>query len=143
MLSNIYFRTVTFDNVKNEIKIVMLNSSHFKKELGKYLLQNRYKSKIDGNYVQEAMSIYLNKCIKEKEKDKDKINIGFISMSIIWNYDGYSDKVWYTVSFANEDLNLKTSFKEKIENEKDIFGDFEEIDERFVFTTKGNCVLFH
>lgn len=160
MLSTIYFRNVMVlmdnteivdsktnsdENLKN-VNIVLLNSAQYQNELGKYLLQIRYKS-LDNKFIQEATSIYLNKCIKD-----NKINIVTSpqDMSVIWSYDGYSDKTSHTVTFNDNQASdikliiyLKKYLKKRIKQLGDICSNYEETEDRIVFTTNSLKMLFH
>lgn len=93
-------------------KIVMLNSSHYKKELAKYLLQIRYKDS-SGKTVQECASIIKN-------RDGTICNDNY-EISCVWNYDGYKNCKHYTLYCNNPEL--YEPLKNKLSNSQ--FNNFE------------------
>lgn len=126
LLNNIYFCNLNDDS---KTRIVLLNSYHNKKALGKYLLQKRYT--INDVDVQECMSI------KKKYTSNDVCNL-----SVIWHYDGGHDKIWYTVTFnvMNKEYDELHEYLSILLFDKD---DCMLINAScFVFTTRGNKCYF-
>lgn len=123
LLDNIYVKESSFLNEN----IVYLNVTHCKKQMGKYLLQNRYFNEETKKHVQECVSILHN---RQKYKQKyDNINL-----SCIWNYDGEHDKNWFSVCWCDDYPNVE-SLSNKLRNEND----FQQInsDKRIIFSRKG------
>ena len=84
------------------------------------------------------------------EYNQNKDVISPLDISVIWNYDGYSDKTWHMITFNENQssdfkliISLKKYFKEQIEQSPDIFGDYEEVNEKIVFTLKSLNIFFH
>lgn len=94
LLKNIYFQEFTLDGTK--VNIVLLNSPICRREIGKYLLQEKFVK--DGQSVQEAVFIrHLN---EEKELEVMPIHI-----SGIWYSDGESfDYHWTLADFFDSAL---------------------------------------
>jgi uncharacterized protein len=91
LLENIYTGCYTIDNI--DYHVVYLNSSHFKHQLAKYLLQTRYTT-TDNQQIQECVSIMTKMKITSVKSVYD--------MSIVWNYDGFRNCTWMTVCFKND-----------------------------------------
>jgi hypothetical protein len=168
VLTNIYFKPFTYFNGEliETTRIVLLNTQHFKKHLGKYLLQQRYvykKKGADGvifsKSIQECTSIEFNRTKKAKKhnagglinNDNDpNFNIEnsiCCDMSIVWNYDGENDKIWYTINFNKHNptkiplLNKYICDKIKADvNLGDI--DINKTNDTIIFTTKGFNMYF-
>jgi oligoribonuclease NrnB/cAMP/cGMP phosphodiesterase (DHH superfamily) len=108
--------------------VVYLNCTHNRKQIGKYLLQTRYHDEVLGENVQECCSILRN---------VTKDNTFFVSCNIscVWNYDGFNNVTWFSISWTD---------KQNVDNLKDALAkenDFQYIhnDKRILFTRKG-CV---
>ena len=96
-LSSVYIRHLELDCV--QYNIVLLNSNMHYRELGIYLLQNRYDN------IQEGISIYMNNNdYKNVELDN---NIITLHVSVIWHYDGYNDKTQHCLTFNDNTDNHK------------------------------------
>ena len=121
-LPNIYSGVLKMGD--RNYNIVYLNSSHFKRQLSRYLLQTRYKDK-SGNTVQECVSIMSNR------KTNSVIPEPKYELSAIWNYDGGANMTWYTVSYVDPSL------KEFLLGEFKGYKNFEMINGSFVFSIEG------
>lgn len=93
LLNNIYIISHVIDGIVYDT--VYLNSSHYKDQLSKYLLQTRYT--IKDQDIQECTSIMM----KRNKKN------GEVKISIIWNYDGINDCTWYTIYTKDRILKIK------------------------------------
>lgn len=97
-----YYKTYfILDNIEFEkydnVNIVNLNSSHYKYELAKYLLQKRTENK-DGTIIQECSSI---------RKNRDKINDEILcQVSVVWNYEGYDNCTYYNIQCNNNRIEI-------------------------------------
>lgn len=140
VLNNIYLRSLRFDD--QYIYIVCVNSSQYKNELGKYLLQQRYKTK-SNNIVQECVSILRNQDYQTNKVNNNIENTpDFCHMSVVWHYDGPNDKTWHTLTFSDNFNNytefdrLKEFMHDVMSNPKRVV-DYEYFDDKCVFTTSG------
>jgi oligoribonuclease NrnB/cAMP/cGMP phosphodiesterase (DHH superfamily) len=127
LLENIYFGQ--FDYLGNKLDVVYLNTTHHRKHIGKYLLQERSK---DGDVsLQQCSSIYRNKY-------GDKTFNKYCAFSCVWNYDGLNDKTWFSLLWNDVTL-YDTNTSEIV---KYLFGKFDDYnyidsDKRIIFTRKG------
>jgi len=123
LLDNIYLQTTD-----DGLNIVYLNTTHNRKHIGQYLLQQRAVEKFEGTdrVVQEACSAFRNKL-------NDKSFYKKFSFCCVWSYDGSDDKSWYTVHWAGPD-------KQKLAVDK--FGKFDDYqlsdrENRIIFSVTG------
>jgi nanoRNase/pAp phosphatase (c-di-AMP/oligoRNAs hydrolase) len=119
---------------KNKIKnydTIELNVSHFQKELGKYLLQDRYTTDDKITY-QEGQFIF--------NKINNTNNIDRFILSVMWNYDGKNNKTWHTITI---DENSSGDFINEITEYLNIYDDYNyNIDSlQFTITLKGLNVI--
>jgi hypothetical protein len=94
------------DELKTEhrpIRIVYLNSTQCKRELARYLVQVNEDAVDVENRVQTCTRI-----MRLATQSNDKFDC---DMSAIWNYDGKTQKTWYTVVLAKFDEPLFTKLK--------------------------------
>jgi hypothetical protein len=94
-----------------------------KKELGKYLLQTRYKS--SDKIIQEAGHIYFHKNNNEYITS---------DISVIWNYDGQENKTWFTICINDSVESLNNYMKIYLQNN---FQDYNYDDNHYVCTLSG------
>ena len=123
LLDNVYFGNITID--EKVYSIAYLNCSHHKKHIGKYLLQNKYFE--EGKPVQQCCS-----CVRNKNNNNNYVYCHF---SYIWNYDGYENKTWVTISWID---NSMTPILIKLFEKKDNY-QLCDNDKRINFTLSG-CV---
>lgn len=129
VLNNIYTgKYMIGDDIYN---VVYLNSTHYKQQLAKYLLQVRYVTPT-GKNIYECMSI-----IKNIKKIESYDMVETYDIAAIWNYDGSNDCTWFTVSF--KDLSIKSKLIDQFKK----YDNFEEQNNTFVFSQKQlhNCLL--
>lgn len=121
LLNNIY--EISSTNEGNILNTIYLNSSHFKHQLVKYLLQVRYTT-TDGLEVQECSSIINNR------NTGNKLEYKKYDVSVVWNYDGCNDCTWFTVSYI--DPLLKNVLIQKFKD----YDNFDVHDDVLVFSQK-------
>ena len=116
LLDNIYGKEHLLDNTK--YNVIYLNSTHYKHQLAKYLLQIRYDN------IQECQSILKNKGMNYAD---------IYDAAVIWNYDG--NNMLFTVYFREKSIRNKIIEIFKPEN-------LEEYKGTIVFSHKilNNCL---
>lgn len=123
LLDSIYTKSHMIDNIT--CNTVYMNSSHYKHQLAKYLLQTRYTTS-QGQAVQECVSIMTN---RKDNSIKDSYHV-----SVIWSYDGFTARTWFTVHFKDlKDQSLKTKLFELLKG----FDNFEAREDTFNFSCTG------
>lgn len=135
LLDNIYGKKLVIGN--DTYNIVYLNSSHYKHQLAKYLLQTRYTILV-GQNIQECVSIMKNRKgihIKNNHENKGNnlpstLECETYDISAIWSYDGFNNCTWFTV-YYNDPL-----LKSKLGNQFKTFNNFEEREGTYVFSQK-------
>lgn len=113
LISNIYFDTIKIDD--NEYNIVYLCSQSYKKELGRYLLQDK------NNGIQECA--YIN-----NKKNIQQYNNKRIDVAAIWHYQYPEDETQYKIVF-------ETSGKYKLMEE--LFKKKYNMDDNYVIKYNG------
>jgi len=96
ILDKIYFETVEIDDFN--FNIVYLNSAIYKKELGMYLLQDKYTT-TDNISIQTATTVYYY--IKNINPNEITTEIR-INIAAIWDYNGVIDKTEFNILFDQE-----------------------------------------
>jgi len=104
LLDNIEFVNTTISNIS--FRAVVLNSTHHKKHLAKYLLQTRTID--NGNLIKECCSI-------ERNRSNDNTILEDPQMSIVWNYSGFYQKenvrqktgrYWITLHYLDDKVGI-------------------------------------
>ncbi len=80
--------------------VVYLNSSHYKLQLAKYLLQSRYTD-FTGKVIQECCAI-----LRTKENNMLNYNC---DISVVWSYDGYAGKTHFII-YTNKQKEIQDEF---------------------------------
>lgn len=138
LLNNIYGKTIVVND--NIYSIIYLNSSHYKKQLAKYLLQTRYNTSTNEN-IQECVSIMKNRYdnyLKILSENKQiNLTVSDLSyenkydLSAIWNYDGLNNCTWLTVHY--KDQMLKNQLLEQFKGHDN----FEQQEDIIIFSQKS------
>lgn len=121
LLSNISIKN-NFNNM--DVNCVILNCTHKMFEIGKYLLQIRYKDD-DGKYIQECTNIMRQLNSDNKFYDCD--------MALIWHHAGNFNKIWCMAVFTNDLYFNKNKF-DKVMNVLKLESDFENKGQYVTFT---------
>jgi hypothetical protein len=107
LLDYIYFDSLVVGDLS--FSVVYLNTTHHKANIGAYLLQSREivldKKTKTNETIQECTAIM-------RVNTDDKITNYDSDMSAVWNYDGATNKTWFTVCFSDKLSSDKLSYIE-------------------------------
>jgi oligoribonuclease NrnB/cAMP/cGMP phosphodiesterase (DHH superfamily) len=96
ILENIYFQNV------DEYNAVILNASHNKKHIGKYLLQQRTMETY--NIDSQPEKRIIQECCSIDRIRNNYDNYRYCNLAIIWNYDGSKNKSWITITWNDKTI---------------------------------------